>query len=295
LAMDLLPHPSKPWRLDFTTDGGHAFSGGSISAVQHRVFAPNANKSNVKYGYLVSGGADASVGVWEIVSTPNGFGLPVLPKLQKFGHSDAIVSIAVNASLDIVVSGSLDGTCLLHDLNGIGSGGSSNSNTNKGDRKLNDFFEEELLSDAVPLPSPSDDINGTYKSKVCVPVWCSIAFSTGKIFVFWSIEHHANAAAVAAHPPNGGVLRSYSTNGTLISSLDISRKDAISSFSVSSDEKCIFLGTASGFIRAIDAKQTQLCVLHSLRAFSSLKITSVRDVGDCLFAGLEDGKLCVWT
>ena len=295
LAMDLLPHPSKPWRLDFATDGGHTFSGGSISAVQHRVFAPNVNKSNMKYGYLVSGGADASVGVWEIVSTPNGFGLPVLPKLQKFGHSDAIVSVSVNASLDIVVSGSLDGTCLLHDLNGIGSGGSSNSNTNKGDRKLNDFFEEELLSDAVPLPSPSDDIDGKYKEKVCVPVWCSIAFSTAKIFVFWSIEHHANATTGVAHPPNGGVLRSYSTNGALISSLDVSRKDAITSFSLSSDEKCIFLATASGFVRVVDAKQTGLQVLHSLRAFSSFKITSVCDVGNLLFAGLEDGKLCVWT
>ena len=292
IAMDLLPHPSKPWRLDFATDGGHTFSGGSISAVQHRVFTPNANKSNVRYGYLVSGGADASVGVWEIVSTPNGFGLPVLPKLQKFGHSDAIVSVAVNASLDIVVSGSLDGTCLLHDLNGVGFGGSSNANTNKGNGKLNDFFEEELLSDAVPLPSPSDDIGGQHKDKVCAPVWCSIAFSTAKIFVFWSIEHHANA--IAKHP-NGGVLRSYSTNGILISSLDVSRKDAISSFSLSSDDKCIFLGTSNGFIRAIDAKNTELYVLHSLRAFSSLKVTSVCDVGGCVFAGLEDGKLCVWT
>ena len=253
---------------------------------------PNANKSNVRYGYLVSGGADASVGVWEIVSTPNGFGLPVLPKLQKFGHSDAIVSVAVNASLDIVVSGSLDGTCLLHDLNGVGFGGSSNANTNKGNGKLNDFFEEELLSDAVPLPSPSDDIGGQHKDKVCAPVWCSIAFSTAKIFVFWSIEHHANA--IAKHP-NGGVLRSYSTNGILISSLDVSRKDAISSFSLSSDDKCIFLGTSNGFIRAIDAKNTELYVLHSLRAFSSLKVTSVCDVGGCVFAGLEDGKLCVWT
>ena len=111
IAMDLLPHPSAVevrfchgWRT-------HIFWR-SISAVQHRVFTPNANKSNVRYGYLVSvGGADASVGVWEIVSTLRMGSITGFCPLQKFGHSDAIVSVAVNASLDIVVRVT-DGTCL---------------------------------------------------------------------------------------------------------------------------------------------------------------------------------------
>ena len=163
--MDLLPHPSKPWRLDFATDGGHTFSGGSISAVQHRVFTPNANKSNVRYGYLVSGGADASVGVWEIVSTPNGFGLPVLPKLQKFGHSDAIVSVAVNASLDIVVSGSLDGTCLLHDLNASALV-VPQAKPNKGNGKLSDFLRKNFERCST-VAITFGDIGGQHRQSMC--------------------------------------------------------------------------------------------------------------------------------
>jgi len=306
LALDMMPHPSKPWRLDFVTDGGHAYSGGSISAVQHRF----SNMNKAKYGYLVSGGADASVAIWEIVSTPNGFGLPVLPKLQKFGHSNAVISCAVNAALDIVVSGSLDGTCLLHDLNCNAIG---NTNNNKSDKRLNDFFEEELLSDAIALSSPSDDDEKNI-DKSSLPVWTSIAFSTAKIFVFWSLEHKkSNEKSSVSNrfgghrkqqqqqqqqqhfQTNGGILRTYSINGTLLSSIEIPRKESITSVSQSSDEKCVFLGTANGRVLIIDAKSASLRVLRILQAFSSLSVTSACDVGSSIFCGLSDGKMCCFS
>jgi neurobeachin-like protein 1/2 len=71
--------------------------------------------------YLVSGGKDTMLVVWEIKQIINSYSFKsnkeVHPKMILYGHDDEINDIYVNNDLNIVVSVSKDKTCILHSLN----------------------------------------------------------------------------------------------------------------------------------------------------------------------------------
>ena len=64
--------------------------------------------------WLITGSRDTTVISWEI----NYFqGVPAVMKRDIFhGHDDEVTSVAVNTEYDMVLTGSLDGTCIIHSL-----------------------------------------------------------------------------------------------------------------------------------------------------------------------------------
>lgn len=76
---------------------------------------------------LVSGSRDTTLVIWDAdvgdprSVKPRGKGPPVLPLKEQprhilYGHSDAVVCLALSVELDLVVSASADGTILFHTL-----------------------------------------------------------------------------------------------------------------------------------------------------------------------------------
>lgn len=65
--------------------------------------------------WLITGSRDCTLMVWEIQSNRE-MPIPESPLHILYGHDDAVTSVSVNAELDIVVSGSVDGTVIVHSL-----------------------------------------------------------------------------------------------------------------------------------------------------------------------------------
>jgi WD40 repeat protein len=65
--------------------------------------------------WLVTGSRDCTLMIWEVLprDLPLGNGTPIR---TLYGHDDAVTSVSVNLELDVVVSGSNDGTIILHTL-----------------------------------------------------------------------------------------------------------------------------------------------------------------------------------
>jgi WD40 repeat protein len=68
--------------------------------------------------WLVTGSKDCVILIWKIASEREVLGDPVdkIPLHQLYGHDDSINCVAVNAELDLIASGSDDGTVMLHTL-----------------------------------------------------------------------------------------------------------------------------------------------------------------------------------
>jgi WD40 repeat protein len=70
-----------------------------------------------EYGrtWLITGSRDCTLMVWEVQSNRE---MPIAesPLHILYGHDDAVTSVSVNAELDVVVSGSVDGTVIVHSL-----------------------------------------------------------------------------------------------------------------------------------------------------------------------------------
>ena len=64
---------------------------------------------------LVTAGADCTVSVWGLITTPNSIDLQ--PKICFFGHRSAVTMLAVSRSFSALMSASSDGQVLLWDLN----------------------------------------------------------------------------------------------------------------------------------------------------------------------------------
>jgi hypothetical protein len=71
------------------------------------------------YRYLVTGSADTTVLVWDITncSSVNKYGL-VAPIHTLYGHDNKVTCVAINCAMNMIVSGSSDGTLMIHDLYG---------------------------------------------------------------------------------------------------------------------------------------------------------------------------------
>ncbi len=71
--------------------------------------------SSVGQTWLVTGSRDCTLMVWEV---KQGRDLPLGPQAAHvlYGHDDAVTCVSVNADLDVVVSGSDDGTLIIHTL-----------------------------------------------------------------------------------------------------------------------------------------------------------------------------------
>lgn len=66
---------------------------------------------------LVTGSADTTVMLWDLPhALSSSAAWPEHPRKVLFGHDDEVTCIAVNSAMDVVVSGSKDGTMIVHEL-----------------------------------------------------------------------------------------------------------------------------------------------------------------------------------
>jgi WD40 repeat protein len=66
---------------------------------------------------LITGSKDTTLMVWDLqMLKNNNYKVDEKPIHILYGHDDEITSVAINIELDIAVSGSKDGTCILHTL-----------------------------------------------------------------------------------------------------------------------------------------------------------------------------------
>lgn len=71
--------------------------------------------SDVGHTWLITGSRDCTLMVWE-VSANRESPIPLQAQHVLYGHNDAVTCVSANADLDIVVSGSDDGTLIIHSL-----------------------------------------------------------------------------------------------------------------------------------------------------------------------------------
>ena len=73
------------------------------------------------YRYLVTGSADTTVLVWEIGKENHqaheNYGLQA-PVHTLYGHDKEVTCVAINCAMNMIVSGSSDGTLMIHDMRG---------------------------------------------------------------------------------------------------------------------------------------------------------------------------------
>lgn len=66
--------------------------------------------------WIITGSCDCTVMVWEVNLNDRELPVAINPLYVLYGHDDAISTVAINAELDVVLSGSTDGTIIVHSL-----------------------------------------------------------------------------------------------------------------------------------------------------------------------------------
>lgn len=83
-----------------------------LTPAHHALSADGGDATQSHHDVLVTGSLDATVRVWDIhdgVVAPN-------PRFVLFGHDDAVTSVAVSTAQGVILSGSNDGTIIMHSL-----------------------------------------------------------------------------------------------------------------------------------------------------------------------------------
>lgn len=91
-------------------------SGKLLQSIKHHKDIVTCMAVTTDYGktWLATGSRDCTLMIWDVVSRD----LPVAlhPIHLLYGHDDAVTCVAVNAQVNVVVSGSDDGTLIIHSL-----------------------------------------------------------------------------------------------------------------------------------------------------------------------------------
>jgi WD40 repeat protein len=158
--------------------------------------------------WLVTGSRDCTLMIWEVLprDLPLGNGTPIR---TLYGHDDSVTSVSVNLELDVVVSGSNDGTIILHTLRE----GSYVRTILVGSPNY-----RILSSSSDPSPSASSSVLRSRIHWVCVT-------NEGYIVVYLNEEH---------------LLHSYTINGRLLATKDI--KERLYAFMPSEDGQVLITG-----------------------------------------------------
>jgi WD40 repeat protein len=93
-------------------------SGRTVQSVSHHRDVITCLSLGTEYHstWLVSGSRDCTVMVWEVLPERESSPVTVAPLFTLFGHDGAVTSIRVCPKLNVVVSGSEDGTMIVHSL-----------------------------------------------------------------------------------------------------------------------------------------------------------------------------------
>jgi WD40 repeat protein len=88
-----------------------------VQSIEHHrdVVTCIALATDFSHTWLVTGSRDCTVVVWD-VSPDNVVPVRATPLYTIYGHDDSVTSVCVSPKLDLVVSGSDDGTLMIHNL-----------------------------------------------------------------------------------------------------------------------------------------------------------------------------------
>ncbi|CAI7858391.1 unnamed protein product [Closterium sp. NIES-54] len=249
---------------------------------------------------IVTGSADTTVMVWEVERTARSRPEHVVydkPRLVLCGHDDAVTCVAVRSELDLVVSGSTDGTIILYTLHrgrflrslALPSTSSSSSslrgNTSGSTTPKKTFTTSasgRLLS-ISPVGSPrsisaaSGKSGSSTKTERGSPVH-SLVVSTSGIIV--------------AYSETDLLLHSASINGEWLASADVSERIGAMATTVCGE----FLVTGGSSFGGVVVRS--IFTLEEIVRFDGqgVPVTSLYVAPEeCILVGLQDGRILTYS
>ena len=238
----------------------NAETGNLVQSVrQHRdVITCLALAKDFGQRWLVTGSRDCTLMVWD-VSTDRELPLKAQPQYILYGHDDSVTCVAINPELDVVVSGSDDGSVIIHNLRdgsyvrSIVDSAMSYSSIAKSTMLSN---AELGIAEESGLSGDLLDSNGRRLS-LRPSSAAALAMSANAAALSASSSSSSGSGAQAAHRKitwvglskeayvitysgDDQLLSTYSMNGLLISSRTV--PEALYSFMLSEDGKVLITG-----------------------------------------------------
>jgi WD40 repeat protein len=231
----------------------HAETGNLVQSVrQHRdVITCLALAKDFGQRWLVTGSRDCTLMVWD-VNPERELPLNAQPQYILYGHDDSVTCVAINAELDVVVSGSDDGTVIVHNLR---DGSYVRSIVDMGRTYAN--FSKAMPSaggEGGPDDAVSPDLLDERGRRVSLrPSSCAIAMASSGLGASGGSANAAvrkvtwvglsKEAYVITYSADEQLLSTYSMNGVLISSRTV--PEALYAFMLSEDGKVLITGGSS--------------------------------------------------
>ena len=273
----------------------NAETGNLVQSVrQHRdVITCLALAKDFGQRWLVTGSRDCTLMVWD-VSTDRELPLKSQPQYILYGHDDSVTCVAINPELDVVVSGSDDGSVIIHNLRdgtyvrSIVDSAMTYSSIAKNLSALNadaSFAEEASIH--------GDLLDGNGRRMSLRPS----AATTLALSNHPSSPSHASSGAQAAHrkitwvglskeayvitySADDQLLSTFSMNGLLISSRTV--PEALYAFMLSEDGKVLITGGSSclvvfRWVRFCSFSSLFLCVWVFVLFFGCISTLSFVD------------------
>jgi WD40 repeat protein len=232
----------------------HAETGNLVQSVrQHRdVITCLALAKDFGQRWLVTGSRDCTLMVWD-VNLERELPLNAQPQYILYGHDDSVSCVAVNPELDVVVSGSDDGTVIVHNLRdgtyvrSIVDMGRTYANFSKAMPGVGEAgaSDESVFSDLVDergrrisMRPSSCAITMAGNNATTSTVGSASASVRRVTWVGLSKE-----AYIITYSADEQLLSTYSMNGVLIASRTV--PEALYAFMLSEDGKVLLTGGSS--------------------------------------------------
>jgi WD40 repeat protein len=228
---------------DHTCRITHVETGNLVQSVrQHRdVITCLALAKDYGQRWLVTGSRDCTLMVWDVHTDKD---LPLKPQPQYilYGHDDTVTCVAINPELDIVVSGSDDGTVIIHNLR---DGTYVRSITDQG-KSYSSLARMTLTTSLEPVASGGDEAAGdlldTRGRRVSMrpssTTSSTASNATQQRKVSWVCI--SKEAYIITYSADDQILCSFSLNGLLISSRVV--PETLHALMLSEDGKVLVTG-----------------------------------------------------
>ena len=200
------------------------------SVTQHRdVITCLSLSSDYRNTWLVSGSRDCTVMIWEVVLERESNPVTEIPLFTLFGHDDSVTSVRVCPTLNIVASGSDDGTIILHTLR-------------------EGTYIRSIVVDRLVVSSSATPLAGVYEANMDSTVNTQqdivAVHNKGRRRVNW-LDISPDGVLVV-YLLDEFLLCSYTVNGRQLASRTI--KDKLHALLLSSDGKVLVTGGNNGLV-----------------------------------------------
>ncbi len=232
----------------------HVDSGKMVQSISHHREVVTCVAVAADFGkyWIVSGSKDCIVCVWMVHPDREIEPVTVSPESVLYGHDDSVNCVAINAELDIVVSGSDDGTIIVHTLRdacylrSIVFGSTISSSPA--------YRSSSSKRDSISLSQPSSLPHATVGQQPSLNAASPPPMETSetrrqKIVVVKRRIHLLTLSRegfIVAFSADGNILAVYTINGRYIKVLDV--KDCIYAMCMSEDGKIVVTGGERGLL-----------------------------------------------